>query len=66
MRLALRAAVLLLVFSGVAWLSARAVLARAAPSTPLSEVRLAAAMAGLFAGGACTVIVGIAMFWKRR
>jgi hypothetical protein len=29
------------------------------------EVRLAGAMAGLFAGGAATVIVGIAMVWPR-
>jgi len=29
------------------------------------EVRLSGAMAGLFAGGAVTLIVGIAMAWSR-
>jgi len=30
------------------------------------EVRLAGAMAGLFAGGATTLVVGIAMVWTRK
>jgi hypothetical protein len=61
MRTALRVLVLLLVFGGVAWLAAWAVMAHAAAGTPEAQVRLAAGMAGLFAGGAAAVIVGVAM-----
>jgi hypothetical protein len=65
MRVALRVAVLLLVFGGVGWLAAHLVVSHAAVSTPQAQVRLAAAMAGLFAGGGSAVIVGIAMLWRR-
>ncbi len=65
MRIALRALVLLVVFLGVGWLTARRVQAHAVAGTPAAEVRLAAAMAGLFAGGAAVVVVGIALLWKR-
>jgi uncharacterized membrane protein len=57
--------VLLVVFVGVGWFTARHVRARAVPGTPAAEVRLASAMAGLFAGGAAVVVTGIAMLWKR-
>jgi hypothetical protein len=65
MRLAMRTVLLLAVFCGVGLLAARAVMAHAAPSTPLAEVRLSAGMAGLFAGGAATVLLLIAMLWRR-
>jgi hypothetical protein len=62
----MRALVLLLVFAGVGWLTARGVMAHVASGGAMQpEVRLAGAMAGLFAGGAATVIVGIAMVWPR-
>jgi hypothetical protein len=38
----------------------------AAVGTPVAEVRLSAAMAGLFAGGAAAVVVGIALVWRRQ
>jgi hypothetical protein len=70
MRVAVRTLVLLAVFAGVGWLTARGVMdhvaskvARGGAMEP--EVRLAGAMAGLFAGGAATLIVGIAMVWSR-
>jgi hypothetical protein len=65
MRIALRSLVLLLVFVGVGWFTARHVETRAVAGTPAAEVRLASAMAGLFAGGAAVVVVGIALLWKR-
>ena len=66
MRVALRALVLLLVFAGVGWLAARSVMAHAANRGAMGpEVRLAGAMAGLFAGGAAALIVGIAMVLLR-
>jgi hypothetical protein len=66
MRLALRTLFLLLVFAGVGWLTARGVMAHVASGGAMQpEVRLAGAMAGLFAGGAATVMVGIAMVWSR-
>jgi hypothetical protein len=66
MRLALQAVIVLLVFATVAWISAHGVIAHAVAGTPSAQVRLSAAMAGLFAGGAAAVITAIAMFWKRR
>jgi hypothetical protein len=66
MRLALRVLVLLTVFAGVAWLAAHMVVSHAAATTPESQVRLSAAMAGLFAGGAAAVLAGIAMLWIGR
>ena len=67
MRVALRALVLVAVFAGVGWMTARAVMSHAASAGAMQpEVRLAGAMAGLFAGGAVTLIVGIARVWTRR
>jgi hypothetical protein len=66
MRIALRVAVVLVVFAGVGWGTARAVMHHAAVGTPVAEVRLSAAMAGLFAGGAAAVVVGIALVWRRQ
>ena len=67
MRVALRALVLVVVFAGVGWMTARAVMNHVASAGAMQpEVRLAGAMAGLFAGGAVTLIVGIAMVWSRR
>jgi hypothetical protein len=67
MRVAGRALVLAAVFVGVGWLTARAVMDRVASKGAMQpEVRLSGAMAGLFAGGAVTLIVGIAMVWSRK
>jgi len=68
MRVALRATVLVAVFLGVGWMTARGVMHHhvASAGAMQPEVRLAGAMAGLFAGGAVTLIVGIAMVWSRR
>jgi len=66
MRVALRAVLVLAVFGAVGLLAARAVLGRAAPATPAPEVHLAAAMAGLFAGGAAAALTLIAMLWTGR
>jgi hypothetical protein len=65
MRVALRTLVLVAVFVGVGWLTARAVMDHAASRGAMQpEVRLAGEMAGLFAGGAAALIVGIAMVWS--
>ncbi len=64
MRLALRVAVLLLVSVGVGLLTAHSVMHHASAATPTAEVRLSAAMAGLFAGGAAAVVVGIGIVWR--
>jgi len=53
-------------FAGVGWFTARGVMHHAAVGTPAAEVRLSAAMAGLFAGGAAAVVVGIALVWRRQ
>ena len=67
MRVALRAMVLVGVFAGVGWLTARAVMDHVASRGAMQpEVRLSGAMAGLFAGGAVTLVVGIAMAWSRK
>lgn len=66
MRVAIKTVVLLMVFVGVGWLMARTVMHHAAVGTPVAEVRLSAAMAGLFAGGAAAVVVGIALVWRRQ
>ncbi len=67
MRIAVRALVLVVVFAAVGWLTARGVMRHVASGGSMQpEVRLAGAMAGLFAGGAATVIAGIAMVWIRR
>jgi hypothetical protein len=67
MRVAVRALLLVGVFAGVGWLTARAVMAYVAGAGAMQpEVRLSGAMAGLFAGGAATLLAGIAMVWVRR
>jgi hypothetical protein len=65
MRLAMRSVLLLAVFCGVGLLAARAVMAHASPGTPVAEVRLSAGMGGLFAGGAATLLVLIALLRRR-
>ncbi len=66
MRVAVRVFVLVAVFAGVGWLTARAVMDHVASRGAMQpEVRLSGAMAGLFAGGAATLVVGIAMVWSR-
>ena len=66
MRVALRALVLVGVFAGVGWFTAQTVMDHVASRGAMQpEVRLSGAMAGLFAGGAVTLIVGIAMAWSR-
>ncbi len=66
MRVAMRALILVAVFAGVVWLTARAVMNHVESKGAMQpEVRLSGAMAGLFAGGAVTLIVGIAMVWSR-
>jgi hypothetical protein len=66
MRVALRTLVLVGVFAGVGWLTARAVMSHVESKGAMQpEVRLSGAMAGLFAGGAATLVVGIAMVWTR-
>jgi hypothetical protein len=66
MRMVVRTLVLVVVFAGVGWLTARGVMAHVASGGAMQpEVRLAGAMAGLFAGGAAAVIAGIAMVWGR-
>lgn len=66
MKLALRAVLLLAVFLGVGAFAVRGVMRHASAATPVAEVRLSAAMAGLFAGGAAAVVVGIALVWRRQ
>jgi len=67
MRVAGRVVLLIAVFAGVGWLTARGVMAHVASGGAMQpEVRLAGAMAGLFAGGAAAVLVGIAMVWRRQ
>ena len=66
MRVALRALVLVAIFASVGWLTARTVMGRVASKGAMEpEVRLSGAMAGLFAGGAATLVAGIAMVWSR-
>jgi hypothetical protein len=66
MRVAVRTLVLMAIFAGVGWLTARAVMGRVASKGAMEpEVRLAGSMAGLFTGGAATLLVGIAMVWTR-
>jgi hypothetical protein len=66
MRVAVRTLVLLAIFAGVGWVTARAVMDHVASKGAMEpEVRLSGAMAGLFAGGAATLVVGIAMVWAR-
>jgi hypothetical protein len=68
MKLAFRALLLAAVFAGVGLVTAHTVLSHAVArhGTAAPETRLAAMMAGLFAGGAATVIAGIALALSRR
>jgi hypothetical protein len=63
-----RGIVVLAVFVCVALTVSHAVMAHemATVGAPFAEVRLASWMAGLFAGGAAAVAVGIAILIKRR
>jgi hypothetical protein len=66
MRVIMRVMVLVGVFAGVGWLTARAVMGHVESKGAMQpEVRLSGAMAGLFAGGAATLVAGIAMVWSR-
>jgi hypothetical protein len=65
MRITIRVLILLGVLFGVGWLAAVAVMHHAVAGTPVAEVRLAAAMAGLFAGGAAVVVVGLVIVLRR-
>ena len=67
MRVALRVIALVAVFGGVGWWTARAVMDHVASRGAMQpEVRLSGAMAGLFAGGAATLVLGITMVRLRR
>jgi hypothetical protein len=66
MRVAWRIGAIVAVFVAVGWETARAVMHHAGAGTPVAEVHLSAAMAGLFAGGAAAVVVGIAFVWRRQ
>jgi hypothetical protein len=66
MRVMMRVVVVIAVFAGVGWGTAHAVRRHAAVGTPVAQVQLASGMAGLFAGGAAAVVVGIALVWRRR
>jgi len=62
MRYAWRAILLVVVFVGVGLATADGVVRHAVNAGAAeSQIRLAGAMAGLFAGGAAAVVVGIAM-----
>jgi hypothetical protein len=64
---ALRTIFLIAVFAGVGIFTARWITAYAVNgSTPEAQIRLAAAMAGLFAGGAACMLVGILMVAIKR
>jgi hypothetical protein len=66
MRLVWRTLVVIAAFVGVGWLTAHVVMDHAGVGTPVAQVRLSAAMAGLFAGGASAVVVGIGLVWRRQ
>lgn len=62
-----RGAVVLAVFAVVAWLTSHAVMVhQMRQGSGGAEVRMAAWMAGLFAGGGAAVITGIALVTLRR
>jgi len=54
-------------FAAVGWCAYREVMAHAVIryGGPMPEMRLAAEMAGLFAGGIAVAAVGIAMVWGK-
>ena len=65
MALAWRAAVIVVVFAGVGIETAKLVVQHAVNAGAAeSQVHLAGAMAGLFAGAAAALLVGIALLWK--
>ena len=67
MQFAWRAIVVLAVFVGAGLAIDRIVVTRAGQSTPAAQVHLAAAMAGLFGGGAAASVVALALaFGKKR
>lgn len=67
MRLVWSALLVAAVFVGVGMVVDRTVLAHAGDrGTPQAQVRLAAAMAGLFAGGAVASATALALAFKRR
>lgn len=62
-----RAAVVLAVFAVIAWLTSHAVMVhQVRHGNGGAEVRMAAWMAGLFAGGGAAAITGIALLTLRR
>ena len=66
-RLVGRILLLLMIFLGVGFGAAHALIAHAvAAGTPEYKVRLAGATGGLFAGGSATVLVAVALFFGRR
>lgn len=66
-RLVGRILLLLAIFLGVGFGAAHALIAHAvAAGTPEYKVRLAGAMGGLFAGGAATMLVALALFVGRK
>jgi hypothetical protein len=67
MKNSLRALIILFVFCLTAWYTSRLVTTHTEESnTPASQLRLAGAMAGLFAGGAAAMFVGIVFISVRR
>ena len=67
MGVAWRAAVVLAVFAGVGLLTSHAVIAHEVRQGIAGvQVRMAAWMAGLFAGGAAATVAGIALIVTRR
>ena len=67
MRYAWRSLLIVAVFLGVGYAVMHIVLSFSLDTgTPASELRLAAGMAGLFAGGAAACLVAIATLWTRR
>jgi hypothetical protein len=67
MKLFVRAVVLIAVFAGVGFAVAKAVIDHAAVNGAAGpEVRLAGAMAGLFAGGLAVAMSGLGMVLLRR
>ena len=67
MQVAWRAAVVLAVFAVVGWLTSHAVMVhQMRQGVGGAEVRMAAWMAGLFAGGGAAAITGIALLTIRR
>ena len=67
MRFVWRVVLVLVVFIGVGRITSQLVGRRAAQAGAYEpQVRLGAAMAGLFAGGLTATLVGIAVIWPRK